>query len=65
MDLLKTFVNHGMPGMSLARRVSETVRPLVHRCPCGRQISENRIRCRACQEAWLAQNPQPQETAHV
>jgi hypothetical protein len=41
------------PGMSLLTEVPEAA-PLVKRCKCGRQISQNKLACRACWEEFLA-----------
>jgi hypothetical protein len=60
VDILKTFVHHGISGMSLARRVRQTLQPLVYRCECGRQISENKERCKACQDRLEARLGIPQ-----
>ena len=42
-----------VPGMSLLTEVPEAP-PLVKRCKCGRQISQNKVACLACWEEFLA-----------
>ena len=41
--MVATFQREGMPGMTLTL----APKPLVNRCQCGRQISENKAQCLA------------------
>jgi hypothetical protein len=50
---LAAFHTFAIPGMSLLTEVPEGP-PLIKRCKCGRQISDNKVACRACWEEFLA-----------